>query len=77
MIELTEEQHQALEHNGAGEVRVVDPADNAEYILVRAEVYGRLKGALSENWGEGAYAASMEAFAKAGWNDPRMDAYDE
>jgi hypothetical protein len=78
MIEFTNEQHQALEQHGAGPVRAVDPATNAEYILVRAEVYDRLKALLCDDqeWAEGAYAAAMEVFARDGWDDPRMDVYD-
>ena len=77
MIELTEAQHQAQEQNGQQELRVLDPADKAEYVLVRAEVYGRLKAVLCDDWTDGAYQASMEVFAKEGWDDPRMDVYDE
>ena len=78
MIELTNEQHQALEQHGAEPVRAIDPATNAEYVLLRAELYDRLKALLSEDaeWSEGAYAAAMEIFARDGWDDPRMDTYD-
>src|ERR1700722_15900262 len=48
MIELTAEQHQALMAN-AEPVRAVDPATNAEYVLVRAEVYDRFKKFLDED----------------------------
>ena len=76
MIEITEEQHQALEKNGTEPVRAIDRATSAEYVLLRAEVYDRIKRFLSEDeWAESAYAASMEVFARDGWDDPRMDVY--
>jgi hypothetical protein len=30
-----------------------------------------------EDWAQVAYRAVMEVFARAGWDDPRMDVYDE
>jgi hypothetical protein len=76
MIELTDEQHQALEQNAAEPVRAIDRATSAEYVLVRADVYDRIKMLLStEEWAEGAYTAPMEVFARNGWDDPAMDVY--
>jgi hypothetical protein len=43
MVELTPQQRQALEQHG-GPVRVIDPATNDAYVLLRAEVYERLAG---------------------------------
>jgi hypothetical protein len=79
MIELTREQHEALARPGPEPVRAIDPATSAEYVILRAEVYDRFKSLLSADgdWGEGAYAAAMEAFARDGWDDPRMDVYDQ
>jgi hypothetical protein len=78
MIELTQEQHLALEQNGAEPVRAIDPATRVEYILVRAEIYERLKTVFADDgdWIRDAYPAAMEAFARDGWDDSRMDVYD-
>jgi hypothetical protein len=78
MIELTAEQHRLLTQNGTEPCRAIDPATRTEYVLVRAEVYERLQRLLSdeEGWTQDAYAAAMEVFARDGWDDPRMDAYD-
>lgn len=78
MIELTQEQHQALTNNEPEPVRVIDPVTTAEYVLVRAEVYDRLKTLLSEDedWVRNAYPAAVDVFARDGWDDPRMDVYD-
>jgi hypothetical protein len=77
MIDLTAEQREALSQPGP--VRLRDPQTNETYVLVRAETYQRLEGLLSEDkdWSGDAYRAAMEVFARDGWNDPRMDVYDE
>ena len=63
MIELTEEQGRQLAQPGTAEVR--DPRTNETYVLVRADVYQRMK-------------AIIDGFTRrAGWDDPEMDVYDE
>ena len=74
MIELTEQQRQELKNP---EPRARDPETGETYVLVRAEAYERLKGMLGEDWSQGAYRAAMEVFAQDGWDNPRMDVYDE
>ena len=73
MIELTEQQRQELNRP---EPRARDPLTNETYVLIRADVYERLKGLLDEEWAEDTYRAAMEVFARDGWDDPRMDVYD-
>jgi hypothetical protein len=74
MIELTEDQRREVK--GADVPRAVDPETHQTYVLVREEVYERLKGLLGEDFHPSdAYAAIDRAFAE-GWNDPRMDDYD-
>ncbi|HJT78885.1 MAG TPA: hypothetical protein VJ739_16935 [Gemmataceae bacterium] len=73
MIELTQEQRQELEA-----VRSVAVPTNTTYMLVRGDVFERIKGLLGdEDWAQDAYQAAMEVFAREGWDDPRMDVYDE
>jgi hypothetical protein len=74
MIELTNEQRQ---HLSGPAPKVRDPQTNLTYVLVPSDVYERLKGLLDEDWAETTFRASMEAFARDGWDDPRMDVYDE
>jgi len=78
MIELTKEQHLGLMQSGPEPLRVIDPATRAEYVLVPAAVYERLKTLLADDpdWVRDAYPAAMEVFARDGWDDPRMDIYD-
>ena len=78
MIELTTEQHQSLLANGVRPTRAHDPVTNEEYVLVRAEVYERIKMLVADDqeWTQDAHAAAMEVFARDGWDDPRVDVYD-
>ena len=48
MIELTQEQHKALE-NGTEPISAIDRASNTEYVLIRKDVYERLRGLLEED----------------------------
>lgn len=72
MIELTQEQRRELE---AGEAVI---STNSTYVLVRKDVYDHIKSLLDDaEWTRDAYQAAMEVFARDGWDDPRMDVYDE
>ncbi len=78
MIQLTQQQHMELEATSGEPIRAVDPENSAEYVLVRADVYDRLRKIFTEQdslWSQGAHAAAMEVFARDGWDDPQMDVY--
>jgi hypothetical protein len=49
MIELTEEQRSAVAASAETPPRVIDPATRETYVLLRAEVYERLKGILDDD----------------------------
>ena len=73
-VELTEEQQRAVAQ--ATPPRVVDPTTNIAYVLVRADVYERLRTVLGDDFHvPDAYPALDRAFAE-GWADPKMDDYD-
>ena len=74
-IELTEEQRLALD-GAAGPVRLIDPRTQATYVLLREDLYERIKAVFAEDFQPGeAYPAIDRAFA-GGWDDPKMDDYD-
>jgi len=58
MIQLTEEQRQQLD--GAEPARAVDPLTKEEYVLVKAELYDRLKGILDVDGPEAMYPLLAE-----------------
>ena len=74
MIELTQQQHQVLTHNGTQPIRAIDPATNVQYVLVRAEVYERLKPLLSDDMPDTA-ALMNEVMAEDDANDPYLESY--
>jgi len=74
MIELTSEQHEALTQNGQTPLRVLDRATNIEYVLVRAEVYDRLKTILSKDPPDTA-ALMNEVMAEDDAKDAYLDSY--
>jgi hypothetical protein len=78
MIELSVEQHQNLTKNGSQPPRAHDPVTDTEYVLVRSEVYERIKTLIADDkdWPQDAYVAAMQVFARDGWDDPHMSVYD-
>ena len=74
-IELTEQQRQQLDA-GNRTIRLFDSDSQRAYVLVRADIYDRLQGLLSEDFHPTeAYPAIDRTFAD-GWDDPAMDVYD-
>jgi hypothetical protein len=60
-----------------GEVlELVDEKTKIAYVLVSAEEFQRLKMAAEDELAE-TYAAQIESAMQAGWDDPRMDDYND
>lgn len=81
MIELTPEQRRAVAAQQEAPPRAVDPDTQTTYVLIREEVYDRLKTLLGEgqdgDFARDLYPRVMEVFGREGWDDPAMDVYDE
>jgi hypothetical protein len=78
MIELTEQQVQALEHPEATPPRIVNPRTKETFVLLRVDEYERLtEGEYDDSpWTrEELQALAWEAGKQAGWED--MDEYDD
>ena len=60
-VELTEEQRRAVAAAGGGPATVTDPETATEYVLVRADVYSRLRAVVDG------------MTRRAGWDDPALD----
>jgi hypothetical protein len=56
-------------------VRVFDPKSNRAYVLVRADLFERMRELIGGAIVREAYPAIDRAFA-TGWDDPKMDVYD-
>ena len=80
MTTITPERRDAIERSGDVAIRVFDPESKAAYVLIRADAYERLRpsdGSDGPFSPEDAYPHTDEVFGPAGWDDPRMDAYDD
>jgi len=75
---LTEQQRQALhETDDAGPVTVIDPATNAEYILVRADIFGQLKHWINDIEPQEAYPLVDQIMADDDAHDPTLASYQD
>jgi bifunctional DNA-binding transcriptional regulator/antitoxin component of YhaV-PrlF toxin-antitoxin module len=57
-------------------LELIDEQTHAAYMLVPADEFQRLKSAAEDELGD-TYAAQVESAVQAGWNDPRMDEYND
>jgi len=63
-IELSDELRQALAAAGAGPATITDPETETDYVLVRADVFAKMR-------------TIVDGISKrAGWDDPAMDDYE-
>lgn len=77
MIELTEQQSQALEHPEATPPRVFDPRTKETFVLLPVREYEQLQEECDDSpWTqEELHALAWEAGKSIGWGD--MDEYDD
>jgi hypothetical protein len=57
-------------------LELIDEQTNVAYVLVPADEFRRLKTAGEDELGD-TYVAQIESAMQAGWDDPRMDEYNE
>jgi hypothetical protein len=77
MIELTEEQRQEL---SLPEPVAIDPSTKTTYVLVRKNVFDRIKRLLPDRgeWTDDELRLLLARSADAnGWNEPLMEDYDD
>lgn len=81
MIELTPEQQQAVAQTSDAPPRAVDPVTQTTYVLIREDVYDRVKSAFQVDDDNQAlrdlHPHVMEVFGRSGWDDPAMDVYEK
>ena len=81
MIELTLEQRKAVATDAESPPRVIDPSTHTKYVLVREELYDRVRQVFDADE-ESQFVREMtphvmEVFGRDGWDDPAMDVYNE
>jgi len=76
---LSDEQRAALEQQAGRPVLVIDPVRQAEYVLIPAETYQRMRALLAPEHFDirATYTAQEQALGAGGWNDPALDAYND
>ncbi len=57
-------------------LELIDQETHAAYVLVRADEFWRLAAGNEDELSD-SYVAQIESAMRAGWDDPRMDAYDD
>ncbi len=69
----------ALQQSAGTPVTVVDPQTNGEYVVVRADVYERIRLLMEADDLSGEEKLSLLASSgeRAGWQSPAMDDYDD
>ena len=81
MIELTLEQRQSVIKQDENPPLAIDPDTAITYVLIREEVYAKIKALLIEEQNnqflQDMYLPVMETFGKEGWDDPAMDIYND
>ena len=81
MLQLTKEQRELLAKENKDGIQIVDSETHQVYVLLRSEVYERLKPLLAmdeENqFAYETYPQVMELFGREGWDDPSMDIYND
>ena len=80
MITLTKELQQTVQNADEQPIRLVDPRTNLEYVVLPAEIFDRVQGVFySANplTIEEQRAMLVQVGLSVGWDDPKMDAYNE
>lgn len=76
MIPLTKPLQEALDRANGTPLQLVDPRTSQAYIVVRAEVFDKLKAALEDHSDiRDAYPLIDQVARKAGWEAPEWDSY--
>ena len=75
-VKLPDELRSVLSGHPGEPLVVVDEQTKVAYVLVPAEEFQRLRTASEDELGD-TYAAQMESALLAGWDDPRMEEYND
>jgi hypothetical protein len=77
MTTIPPEIRQAIEQAGESPVQLTDPETNAAYVIVRAEVYERMRALCDDFDIRELYPMMNDVAAREGWDDPAMGIYNE
>ena len=77
MTTITPEIRQAIEQAGESPVPLTDPETNSVYLIIRAEVYERMRALRDDPEIRDAYPLMDQVAANEGWDDPSMNIYND
>jgi hypothetical protein len=77
-LQLSEQERLAVRQANREPVRLTDPETKQEYVLLRAEIYDRLKSLLYDDsdFDPAAGYPLADEVMKDDWDDPKMAEYD-
>jgi hypothetical protein len=74
---ISPELKKVIGESGDSPILLTDPETNSAYILLRAEVYERMRVLCEEFDVREMYPMMNELAAREGWDDPTLDIYNE
>jgi hypothetical protein len=75
---LTDDQRQAIKEHGDAPVHVLDAHTNEEFVIIRANLYEKVKPLLEEGDLDPREAYPLiDQVMKEDWDDPAMDIYND
>jgi hypothetical protein len=77
MTTITPEIRHAIEQAGERPVELTDPETNSVYVILRAEVFQRMRLLRDDFDISEVYPMMNQVAAREGWDDPSMDIYNE
>ncbi len=80
MITMPKELQQAVRDCQGGPIRLTDPETRAEYVLLDAGVYDKIRGLMYDDsplTADDRGRLLLHAGLRAKWDDPEMDVYDD
>lgn len=80
MITLTKELQEAIQVSNGQPIRMTDPKTHVEYVVLPAEIFDRVQPVFSDANPltiEEQRALLVKVGLSVGWDDPKMDVYNE
>jgi hypothetical protein len=77
MPNITPELKKVIDESDEDRVELTDPQTNSSYVLLKSEVYERMRALCEELEVREFYPMINELAGNEGWNDPAMEIYNE
>lgn len=80
MIKLTKELQEAIQDSNGQPIRLTDPKTSLEYVVLPAKIFDRIEDVFYNSNPltiEEQRALLVKVGLSVGWDDPKMDAYNE